>query len=153
MSAHLLPWNGSYATLPGGGNRAQRQLTPQNLQTGLQTLGRTQELLRSAAGQTTIGSYLVDIIGATAEAARFGYIFDTVRQNIRNRTSTPIGAFGAELETSWGRLSAWVYARLNNPAGAGLTIGAPGYSRYYPTVAALIANLGYIELNAYKRNG
>ncbi|MEE1821289.1 ribosome-inactivating family protein [Streptomyces sp. BE20] len=153
VQAQPLPWNGSYANLPGGGNRASRQLTPQNLQNGLLTLRRTQELLGSAAGTTTLGSYLVDIIGATAEAARFGYIFDTVRQNIRSGSSTPIGAFGADLETSWGQLSAWVYARLNNPAGDGFTIGAPGYSRYYATVAALIANLGYIELNGHKRNG
>ncbi|MFI9202869.1 ribosome-inactivating family protein [Streptomyces sp. NPDC053048] len=153
VRAERLPWNGSYATLPAGSTRSERQLTPQNLQNGLLTLRRTQELLRSSAGRNTLGSYLVDVIGATAEAARFGYIFDVVRQNIRSRTSTPIGRFGADLETSWGHLSAWVYERLRNPAGDGFTIGAPGYSRYYPTVAALIAHLGYIELNGHKRNG
>ncbi|WKV70045.1 ribosome-inactivating family protein [Streptomyces sp. PCS3-D2] len=95
----------------------------------------------------------MDVIGATAEAARFGYVFDVIRQNIAHHASTPIGPFGADLETSWGQLSAWVYARLRNPAGNGFTIGAQGYSRYYPTVAALIANLGYIQLNGHKRGG
>ncbi|MFE3327016.1 ribosome-inactivating family protein [Streptomyces sp. NPDC059176] len=153
VRAQLLPWNGSYATLPGGSTRSERRLTPQNLQNGLLTLRRTQELLGSEAGRNTVGSYLVDVIGATAEAARFGYVFDVVRQNIRSNTSTTIGRFGADLETSWGQLSTWVYARLRNPAGDGFTVGSQDYSRYYPTVAALIANLGYIELNGHKRNG
>ncbi|MFB7234908.1 ribosome-inactivating family protein [Streptomyces sp. NPDC056269] len=146
-----LPWNGSYANLPDGGARAERQLTPQNLQNGLLTLRRTQELLSSEAGTRTVGSYLVDIIGATAEAARFGYIFDVVRQNIRNNTSTAIGPFGVSLEQSWSNLSTWVYERLVDPSGPGFTIGSQNYSRYYPSVAALIANLGYIELHGHKR--
>jgi hypothetical protein len=153
VNAQRLPWNGSYANLPDGSNRGDRRLTPQNLQNSLLSLRRTQELLGSQAGTTTVGSSLVDIIGATAEAARFGYIFDVVRQNIRGNTSTPIGRFGAVLETSWGDLSRWVYARLNDPSGDGITIGSPDYSRYYATVAALIAHLGYIELNGHKRNG
>ncbi|MFE0581094.1 ribosome-inactivating family protein [Streptomyces sp. NPDC058874] len=153
VRAHRLPWNGSYATLPGGGARAERRLTPQNLQNALLTLRNTQQLLTTGAGRQTVGSYLVDVIGATAEAARFGYVFDVIRQNIAHHASTPIGPFGADLETSWGQLSAWVYARLRNPAGNGFTIGAQGYSRYYPTVAALIANLGYIQLNGHKRGG
>ncbi|MEU7581589.1 ribosome-inactivating family protein [Streptomyces sp. NPDC041068] len=152
VRADRLPWNGSYANLPSGSSRGERQLTPQNLQNALLTLRNTEQLLGTQAGQRTVGSYLVDIIGATAEAARFGYIFDVVRQNIRNRTSTPIGRFGADLETTWTHLSTWVYAQLRNPAGEGFTVGAPGYSRYYPTVAALIANLGYIQLNGHKRN-
>ncbi|MFJ8981577.1 ribosome-inactivating family protein [Streptomyces sp. NPDC102282] len=153
VQAQRLPWNGSYSNLPGGSNRENRALTPQNLQNGLLTLSRTQALLGSAAGTDTVGSILVDIIGATAEAARFGYIFDIMRQNIRINGWTSIGAFGAELETTWGQISAWVYARLNNPDGPGITIGVPGYGRYYSTVAALIAGLGYIELNGHKRWG
>ncbi|MDI9883714.1 ribosome-inactivating family protein [Streptomyces sp. HNM0645] len=151
VRAETLPWNGSYANLPNGGLRDQRRLSPQNLQNALLTLGNAQQLLGSGHGQHTVGSYLVDIIGATAEAARFGYLFDIVRGNIRNHTSNPIGRFGAALQTSWGQLSTWVYARLNDPTGGGFTIGGAGYSRYYPTVAALIADLGYIELNGHKR--
>ncbi|MFD0265729.1 ribosome-inactivating family protein [Streptomyces sp. NPDC127106] len=150
VQAHHLPWNGSYANLPSGSTRDQRRMTPQNLHNSLLTLGNTQQLLATGQ-QHTVGSCLVDVIGVTAEAARFGYLFDIFRQNIRNNTSTPIDRFGAALQTSWGQLSTWVYQRLNDPTGGGITIGAPGYSRYYLTVAALIRDLGYIELNGHKR--
>ncbi|WP_432129313.1 ribosome-inactivating family protein [Streptomyces sp. bgisy082] len=151
VQAHRLPWNGSYANLPSGSSRDERRLTPQNLQNALLTLGNAQQLLGTGAGQNTVGSYLVDVIGATAEAARFGHLFDIIRGNIRNRTETPIGRFGAALQTSWGHISTWVYQRLNDPTGGGITIGGPGYSRYYLTVAALIRDLGYIQLNGHKR--
>ncbi|MFI8360480.1 ribosome-inactivating family protein [Streptomyces sp. NPDC085612] len=151
VEAHQLPWNGSYANLPNGGLRDQRRLTPQNLQNALLTLGNAQQLLATGHGRQTVGSYLVDVIGATAEAARFGHLFDIIRGNIRNNTSNPITRFGAALQTSWGQLSEWVYQRLDDPSGGGFTIGGPGYSRYYATVAALIADLGYIELNGHKR--
>ncbi|WP_406460416.1 ribosome-inactivating family protein [Streptomyces sp. NBC_00111] len=147
VNARRLPWNGNYATLPGGSNRSDDVINGPSLDDALQQLRTASTHLNTAAGTQRLGNALVMIIQATSEAARFGRIFNTVRNNILNRTSNQLTADAVNLEQNWGSISSWVYRVLNNPAQPPLVVGG----RTFSTLQALILYVSYLEIHSGSR--
>lgn len=87
---------------------------------------------------TTVNRAMAYIIGATAEAARIGWIQNRVAQSIfagRDGTdpNSPahIGAFGTDLETSWSDLSRMAHRTARNVTDPGVTIDGRVYRNVY----------------------
>ncbi|MFI2714112.1 ribosome-inactivating family protein [Micromonospora sp. NPDC018662] len=143
----VLAQTGSYPGLDGGtpNQRAEMQITPSNIYNNLRLLGR------SNAYNVNVGHALVQAIVMISEAARFGTVFDTIRDNIRNYRSTPInhvnndGVFenNAGLMNQWEDISRFVVrhaADHTNNEGIWL------WGKVVTTIAGLLYYVKFVEI-------
>ncbi|MEV6398489.1 ribosome-inactivating family protein [Streptomyces sp. NPDC051907] len=150
--ATRLPWGGNYVSLPGGNNRTDDVINGPSLHNALLVLGGARSRLESGGdrGATEVGNALTLTIQATAEAARFGRIFDTVRGNIGTGTRTTMGTDNVVLQNNWSQISRWIYRASNDPAYPthnALTLNGVAYRALH----ALLTHLLYVELHSGSR--
>lgn len=150
VRATRLPWGGNYATMPGGGatDRAGYQFSPQGARDALRRVQNTRSALagnQQAQGQLSIG--LIQTVAMVSEAARFGRIFDTVRDAIRTGHAAPMGSLNVDLENSWDRISRWLYQQINNMNPGDLQLGF----RTYTSWAAFIGYARYIMIHNHAK--
>ncbi|MFG3506648.1 ribosome-inactivating family protein [Streptomyces sp. NPDC047821] len=111
---------------PRGQHRENDVINGPSLSNALEVLADAQTRLACSHSRDAVGEALTTVIQATAEAARFGRIFDLVRDNIRYRTGNAMGDENVTLQNNWQRVSRWIYRVLNNPTIAPLEIGPFG---------------------------
>ncbi|MFK0238772.1 ribosome-inactivating family protein [Streptomyces vinaceus] len=95
---------------------------------------------------STVTQAMAYFIGATAEAARFGWIQNRIAQTIYRGGDTAepgspanIGPFGTDLETNWGALSRMAHNTAAHRVDPGVTIN----NRTYYNVNDLGNNVGF----------
>ncbi|MEU6486350.1 ribosome-inactivating family protein [Streptomyces sp. NPDC046887] len=148
-----LPWNGSYIALPGGSTRQNLQINGPRLHGAMMNLAGARRLISHGAGQDLLGQSLVMMIQATAEAARFGRVFDNIRGNIRTAGSggAQLGVENVDLQQNWSRISNWVYRVIQNPAAGELSFGSGVFHRSFRTLQQLLAYVFFMELHSGSR--
>ncbi|MFC8916987.1 ribosome-inactivating family protein [Streptomyces sp. NPDC057116] len=139
--------NGNYVNLPGGQHRENDVINGPSLSNALEVLADAQTRLACSHSRDAVGEALTTVIQATAGAARFGRIFDLVRDNIRYRTGNAMGDENVTLQNNWQRVSRWIYRVLNNPTIAPLEIGP----LVFPTLVAFLRWVEYVELHSGSR--
>ncbi|MFD4660139.1 ribosome-inactivating family protein [Kitasatospora sp. NPDC058444] len=142
VQASTLPWSSNYNGIPRGDNRWQQRITGPSLENSLRQVRQIAVLQDTAAGRAVLADSLIMMIQATSEAARFGRIFDNIRNNIRNHTDVQIGEDNVNLETNWSSVSNWVYRVMNNPGTQ--PVSAAGQTFY--TLQQLMQYVGYLDL-------
>ncbi|MGW7315665.1 ribosome-inactivating family protein [Streptomyces sp. NPDC054854] len=146
-AATRLPWGGNYVSLPGGNNRTYDVINGPGLHNALLVLGGARARLGNGGdrGATEVGNALTLTIQATAEAARFGRIFDTVRGNIGTGTRTAMGTDNVVLQNNWSQISRWIYRASDDPAYPthnALTLSGVACT----ALRTLLTHLLYVEL-------
>ncbi|MFF4403300.1 ribosome-inactivating family protein [Streptomyces sp. NPDC001262] len=146
---NLLPWDGNYATMPGGGatDRAGYSFSGPGARDALRRLQNTTSYLNNGGnrGQLSIG--LIQTIAMTSEAARFGRIYDTVYNAINARGTAQMGPDNVELENNWDRISRWIYQQMNNLGGGVLQVAG----RQFTTMSGFIAFARYIMMHNHQK--
>ncbi|MGW4464036.1 ribosome-inactivating family protein [Micromonospora sp. NPDC004704] len=138
-----LPWTGNYATTPGGSYREDMRYTAKHLNDAIYTLeGMPAQLNGSNPQRTHLAQEMIRLIGAVAEAARFGAIENFVYHRIRDRGDIGLGTENRELENNWARLSDWILDIVDNPTTAPVYL----LGRYFYTVAGLVEVLHYLMI-------
>ncbi|MFD9797062.1 ribosome-inactivating family protein, partial [Streptomyces sp. NPDC059070] len=130
----------AFNEITGDGSYAQMSASPE--WRGAQTYDRTtmyeqvQNLTNATPGNrnsTTVNRAMAYIIGATAEAARFGWIQNRVAQTLyaggdpQDNMAANIGAFGTDLELNWSDLSRMAHNTAAHRADRGVNIDGRFY--------------------------
>ncbi|GAA3773791.1 hypothetical protein GCM10022225_71760 [Plantactinospora mayteni] len=138
-----LPWTGNYATMPGGSYRQDMRFTAEHLNEMLYTLeDMPAQLNGSNAQRNHLAQEMVRIIGAVAEAARFGAIENFVYHRIQDQVDVGLGNANREIENSWARVSDWILDIAYDPSTAPLLLN----NTYFRTLAALVNTIHYVMI-------
>ncbi|MFD9467520.1 ribosome-inactivating family protein [Streptomyces sp. NPDC060027] len=111
-----LPYTSHYQDLANAGTRGSQAFSGPSFWTAIQTIQRLTD-----QNWNNARAALAAIIGATSEAARFGWIENRIANSIGSGGETDdaggfhnnLGGFGADLENNWEDLSEIVYRQQN----------------------------------------
>ncbi|MFD9794067.1 ribosome-inactivating family protein, partial [Streptomyces sp. NPDC059070] len=129
---HEITGDGSYAQMSAP--PAWRGAQPYNRTTMYEQVQNLANATPGNRNSTTVNRAMAYIIGATAEAARFGWIQDRVANtiyaggdlSIRDNPAN-IGAFGTDLERQWDSLSRMAHNTAAHRVDPGVTIDGRFY--------------------------
>ncbi|MEV0122365.1 ribosome-inactivating family protein [Streptomyces sp. NPDC050703] len=150
--------NGSYGTLSASPEwRGAQHCTSVNFLTHLENL---ENVTASTRNSQAVQRALAFFIGATSEAARFGWI-ETRIGNVLSYGHDPLdsnrpvhlGPFGAELENNWDTMSAMVHRTMQGNQGNPVPINGRTYRTWeqvmfgapnHPPLGPFLANVGSV---------